>query len=42
MSEELVNGPVALFLALSLVSEFARIVLLDFKLNVTRTTAVSK
>ena len=32
----------ALFLALSLVSEFAQVVLLDLKLNDTRATAISK
>jgi len=30
------------FLALSLVSEFAQVVLLDLKLNDTRATAISK
>ena len=50
MTQESVNGPVALllalflahFLALSLESEFAHFALLDFKRDVARTTVLSK
>ena len=46
MTQASVNGPVPLFLALfssfALVSEFAQDVLLDFKLNDARATAISK